>query len=400
MYILVLNCGSSSVKFQLVDQGTQQCMAKGLVERIGLPAPRLVYRLGDGTALKKSLEINDHAGAIAVALDMLTDPAHGVMKNKSEVAGIGHRVVHGGERFCDSVLITKEVVGEIKACERFAPLHNPHNLRGILVCQELLPGVPQVAVFDTAFHQTMPPEAYLYAVPLELYRKLKIRKYGFHGTSHKYVAEQAAQILGRPLQELRIITCHLGNGASMTAVLHGKSIDTSMGFTPLEGLVMGTRCGDIDPACVTHIMYEEKLTPTQVDDLLNKKSGMLGLCETTSDMRDIEHQAMQGAEKHRLALEIYCRRIRKYIGAYAAVLGGVDAIVFTAGVGENSPIVRGMVCEGLGYLGVELDRAKNERSELVISNGTPAVFVIPTNEELAIARDTLAVIGAMSPVPA
>jgi len=397
MYILVLNCGSSSVKFQLVDKRTQHCRAKGLVERIGLPTPRLVYRLGDGTPIKRNLEIRDHSGAIAVALDMLTDPTYGVMKDKSEVVGVGHRVVHGGERFSDSVRISEEVVGEIKACERFAPLHNPHNLRGILVCQDLLPGVAQVAVFDTAFHQTMPPEAYLYAVPMDLYRKLKIRKYGFHGTSHKYVAEQAAQILNRPLQELRIITCHLGNGASMTAVLYGKSVDTSMGFTPLEGLVMGTRCGDIDPACVTHIMYEEKLTPTQVDELLNKKSGMLGLCESTSDMRDIEHHAMEGSEKHLLALEIYCRRIRKYVGAYAAVLGGVDAIVFTAGVGENSPIVRRMVCDKLGYLGVHLDREKNERSELMISTGTPAVLVIPTNEELAIARDTIAVIGATWP---
>lgn len=395
MFILVLNCGSSSVKFQLVDQHTQRCMAKGLVERIGLPSPRLVYRGGgNGTPIKKELEIRDHAGAITVALRMLTDPEVGVMKDRSEVAGVGHRVVHGGERFSDSVLITAEVLDEIKACERFAPLHNPHNLRGILVCQELLPGVPQVAVFDTAFHQTMPPEAYLYAVPMELYRKLKIRKYGFHGTSHKYVAEQAAQILGRPLQDLRIITCHLGNGASMAAVLHGKSVDTSMGFTPLEGLVMGTRCGDMDPACVTHIIYEEKLSPTQVDELLNKKSGMLGLCETTSDMRDIERLAMEGSAKHRLALEIYCRRILKYVGAYAAVLGGVDALVFTAGVGENSPIVRRKVCERLGYLGVRLDHEKNERSDPLISTGSPAVLVIPTNEELAIARDTAAVIAA------
>jgi acetate kinase len=265
------------------------------------------------------------------------------------------------------------------------------------VCQELLPGAPQVAVFDTAFHQTMPPEAYLYAIPMALYAKLKIRKYGFHGTSHKYVSEQAARVLGRPLDDLKIITCHLGNGASMAAVQGGKSVDTSMGFTPLEGLVMGTRCGDIDPACVTHIMYEEKLSPTQVDDLLNKKSGMLGLCEATSDMRDIENHAMEGLEKFRLALDIYCRRIRKYVGAYAAVLGGVDALVFTAGVGENSPIVRRMVCEDLGFLGVRLDEAKNERSELIISTGSVAVLVIPTNEELAIARDTIAVIGDGSP---
>ncbi len=392
MYILVLNCGSSSVKFQLIDEETLRCMAKGLVERIGLPDPRLVYRPSNGDTLKRPLDIRDHAGAISAALDALTDPSHGVMKDTSAVLAVGHRVVHGGERFSDSVLITPEVIDEIRACERYAPLHNPHNLRGILVCQRLLPGVPQVAVFDTAFHQSMPPEAYHYAIPMALYRKLRIRKYGFHGTSHKYVAERAAAILGKPFDSLRIITCHLGNGASMTAVLNGKSIDTSMGFTPLEGLVMGTRCGDIDPACVVHIMHEENLSPKQVDDLLNTKSGMLGLCETTSDMRDIERLAEEGSQPHRLALEIYCRRIRKYIGAYAAVLGGVDAIVFTAGVGENSPIVRAKACEGLGFLGVTIDPEKNERSETLISSGPTAVLVIPTNEELAIAQDTLAII--------
>ncbi len=392
MYILVLNCGSSSVKFQLFDKTTQQSLARGLIEKIGSSVAGLKYVPLEGPRITEQLEVLDHAAAIRLALRTLTNQKYGVMKDVSEVEGVGHRVVHGGERFVDSVLITDEVLEQIENCAQFAPLHNPHNLRGIKACEVLLPNLPQIAVFDTAFHQTMKPEAYLYGLPLALYRKLGIRRYGFHGTSHRYVAQEAARILDTPITDLKIITCHLGNGASITAVDGGESMDTSMGFTPLEGLIMGTRCGDIDPAIVPYMMKRENLSARDVDSLMNKSSGVLGLSENTNDMREIEDEALSGSEENMFILEIYSRRIKKYIGAYAAALGGLNAIVFTGGVGENSPIVRELSTRGLEFMGVVLDRKKNQASSDIISTGSVDVLVVRTNEELAIARDTIAII--------
>jgi acetate kinase len=393
MRVLVLNCGSSSVKFQLFDTEAGQSLARGLVEKVGSSMAGLRYRPETGNDITEVLEVLDHGAAIRLALSTLCNPSYGVIEEPSEVDAVGHRVVHGGERFSDAVLITDDVVAETKACSRFAPLHNPHNLKGILACRELLPGVPQVAVYDTAFHQTMPEEAYLYALPLGLYRKLGIRRYGFHGTSHRYVAGVAAQELDRPLAELKLITCHLGNGASIAAVREGKSVDTSMGFTPLEGLVMGTRCGDIDPAIVPYVIQRERLSAAEADALMNKSSGLLGLTESTNDMREIEEEALGGSDKCRLALEIFCRRVKKYVGAYAALLGGVDAVVFTGGIGENSWLVRQKSVEGLEFMGIVLHHDKNRAHETVVSSGDVAVMVIRTNEELAIAKDTVSVLS-------
>ncbi len=393
MRVLVLNCGSSSVKFQLFDTDEDKSLARGVVEKIGSSVAGLRYRPDGGNEITEVLEVLDHGAAIRLALSTLCNPSYGVIEDPAEVEAVGHRVVHGGERFSDAVLITDEVVAETEACSRFAPLHNPHNLRGIRACQDLLAGVPQVAVYDTAFHHTMPREAYLYALPLGLYRKLGIRRYGFHGTSHRYVAGVAARELERPLEELRLVTCHLGNGASVTAIRGGESIDTSMGFTPLEGLVMGTRCGDIDPAIVPYVMQRERLSAAEADALMNKSSGLLGLTESTNDMREIEEEAAAGSEECRYALEIFCRRVKKYVGAYAALLGGVDAVVFTGGIGENSSLVRELSLTSLDFMGIVLDPDKNRRNELLISRGGVAVMVIRTNEELAIARDTVAVLS-------
>jgi acetate kinase len=397
MQILVLNCGSSSVKYQLLEMDHEQVIAKGIIERIGTGDAILRYQPTGRPEKREVRPVATHAQAIAVLVSSLMDPAIGVIRNRDDIAAVGHRTVHGGEAFADSVQVDPSVIESIQACAVFAPLHNPHNLEGIKACMELLPGTPQVAVFDTAFHQTMTPTSYLYALPYSLYEKMKVRRYGFHGTSHLYVAQRAAEELGRPIEQLKIITCHLGNGASVTAVKSGKSVDTSMGFTPLEGLVMGTRCGDIDPALVLHIMNVEGLSPREMDELLNKKSGLLGLSGVSHDMREIQELAQKGDKRADLALDIYCYRIRKYIGAYAAALGGVDAVVFTGGVGENSHVVRQRVCMGMEFLGIVLDEDANIRHSPSgqsrpdsphISTGKTKVLVIPTNEELVIARDT------------
>jgi acetate kinase len=394
MKILVLNSGSSSVKFQFIQMENESLLAKGIVEKIGSSDAIVTYQPEGRNRIREIREVPNHSVAIEIVLSLLLHPQHGVIRDRGEIDGIGHRVVHGGEDFSQSVLITERVKSTIRKCIQFAPLHNPHNLKGIEACEVLLPKIPQVAVFDTAFHQTIPPKAYIYGLPYALYRKLSIRRYGFHGTSHNYVAHRAAEILGRPIETLRLITCHLGNGASIAAVGGGKSVDTTMGFTPLEGLVMGTRCGSIDPALVPYIMDKEKLGTKEIDSIMNKNSGMLGLTETSHDMREIEREAARGSERHQLALEIYCHAVRKYIGAYMAVLGGVDAIVFTGGIGENSWLVRRLVGQGLNEFGVVLDAKKNEANERVISSGRVKLLVVPTNEELAIARDTQAILKA------
>jgi len=397
MKVLVLNSGSSSVKFQFMRMEDESLLAKGIVEKIGSSDAIVTYQPEGRNRIREIREVLNHSVAIELVLNLLLSPQHGVIRQKSEIDGIGHRVVHGGEDFSDSVLITDKVKASIRKCIQFAPLHNPHNLKGIEACEELLPGVPQVGIFDTAFHQTIPPKAYIYGLPYALYRKLSIRRYGFHGTSHNYVALKAAEILGRPIGKLNLITCHLGNGASITAVAGGKSVDTTMGFTPLEGLVMGTRCGSIDPALVPYIMEREKLGPKEIDSIMNKNSGMLGLTETSHDMREIEQEAAHGSERHQLAIEIYCHAVKKYIGAYMAEMGRVDAVVFTGGIGENSRLVRQLSTAGLGEFGIALDAAKNEANERVISSGRVKIMVVPTNEELAIARDTRRILTSLGP---
>ncbi|MGB9830245.1 acetate kinase [Thermotoga caldifontis] len=392
MKILVVNCGSSSIKYQFIDMNGEKVLCKGLAERIGIEGSRLVHRVNnDKHVIERPMK--DHEEALKIVLEVLIDPEIGVIKDLSEIDAVGHRVVHGGEKFASSVLIDDEVLKVLEENVHLAPLHNPPNIMGIKAIQKLLPNVPNVGVFDTAFHQSMPKKAYLYGLPYELYEKYRIRRYGFHGTSHRYVSRRAAEILGRDYYDFKVITCHLGNGASIAAIRHGKSIDTSMGFTPLEGLVMGTRCGDIDPAIVIYLQQNLGMSVEKVYDLLNKKSGMLGLTKNlSSDMRDIEDAAQAGNEIAQLALDIYIYRIAKYIGAYAAAMNGVDAIVFTAGVGENSPYVREKVCEYLGFLGVKIDRQLNDVKGVERIISTPdskvAVLIVPTNEELVIARDT------------
>jgi len=388
MKVLVLNSGSSSVKFQLIRMEDERLLAKGIVEKVGSSDAIITYQPEGKNRIREIREVLNHGAAIEIVLQLLLHPQHGVIRDRREIDGIGHRVVHGGEDFSGSVLITDKVKATIRKCIQFAPLHNPHNLKGIEACEVLMPGVPQVGVFDTAFHQTIPPKAHIYGLPYALYRKLSIRRYGFHGTSHSYVAHLAAGVLRRPIQQTRLITCHLGNGASITAVNGGKSIDTTMGFTPLEGLIMGTRCGSIDPALVPYIMEREKLNAKEIDSIMNKNSGMLGLTETSNDMREIEQEAARGSERHKLAIDIYCHYIKKNIGAFMAELGRVDAIVFTGGIGENSRLVRKLVTEGMEALGVILDPEKNEKNEREIGSGRVRLLVIPTNEELAIARDT------------
>ncbi|AVX20939.1 MULTISPECIES: acetate/propionate family kinase [Carboxydocella] len=388
MNVLVINCGSSSLKYQLFDMAKETVLAKGLVERIGLEGSCLTHRVGeDKTVIEQN--IPDHQAAISLVLEQV--------RGLGEIKAVGHRVVHGGEKFSASTVIDAEVLKAIEECVELAPLHNPPNIIGIKACQALLPGVPQVAVFDTAFHQTMPPKAYIYSLPYEYYEKYRIRRYGFHGTSHRYVAQRAAQLLGKPLDQLKLITCHLGNGASITAIDGGKSVATSMGFTPLEGLTMGTRSGDIDPAIVSYIMEKENLTAEQVTGILNKKSGVLGISGVSSDFRDLEAAAARGHERARLALEIFCYDVKKYIGAYLAVLNGVDAIVFTAGLGENSSVVREMVCRDLEALGIAIDAEKNQvrgqEADISAPSARVKVLVVPTNEELMIARDTVAVLA-------
>jgi acetate kinase len=393
MKILVLNCGSSSVKYQLINTSINIALAKGLVSRIGMSQALLTHKPFDRPEIKITPEILDHIVAIEYVISILLSQNHGVIKDKKEIEAVGHRVVHGGEKFADSTLINSEILTEIRNCIELAPLHNPHNIRGINACQKILPGIPQVAVFDTAFHQKMPPVSYIYGVPYILYKKYGVRRYGFHGTSHHYVSKRAATILGKPLSELKMITCHLGNGASMTAIKEGISIDTSMGFTPLEGLLMGTRCGDIDPSIILHVMAREELSLHEANTLLNKHSGMQGISGVSSDMRDIIEESHKGNRGAQLAFDIYCYRIRKYIGAYAAAMGGLDVLVFTAGIGENSPLVRKKCCEDLEFLGIKIDDERNDEGikieqEISSDDSKVKVFAIPTNEELVIAVDT------------
>jgi acetate kinase len=393
MKILVINCGSSSVKYQLIDTDNEIALAKGLVARIGMSASVLTHKPHDRDEIKVSGEILDHIVAVEYVISILLSENHGVIKDRSEIQAIGHRVVHGGEKFTSSVLITQPLMSEIRSLIELAPLHNPHNIRGINACMKTLPGVPQVAVFDTAFHYQMPPYAYVYGIPYVMYKRYGIRRYGFHGTSHQYVSERAASMMNKPMKDLRIITCHLGNGASIAAVDHGVSVDTSMGFTPLEGLLMGTRSGDLDPAIILHIMAREELSLHEANTLLNKHSGLAGISGISSDMREIMESADDGNANAKLALDIYCYRLKKYIASYAAVMGGLDTLVFTAGVGENSPLVRKMSCEKLQFIGVDIDDAKNEQikgveSDISTADAKVRTLVIPTNEELMIARDT------------
>ena len=371
----------------------EQVLAKGLIERIGMEGSVLKHTPTGKYTVDISAEIPDHSVGIQMALHALTNEEYGVIDSMDEIDAVGHRVVHGGERFTDSVLISDDVLNGIEACAEIAPLHNPPNLYGIKACMRLMYNTPQVAVFDTAFHQTMPKVAYLYGLPYEMYVKYGLRRYGFHGTSHKYVAQQAAEMMGEHMSDLRFITCHLGNGASIAAIKYGKSIDTSMGYTPLEGLVMGTRSGEIDPAIIPFLMEKENMNAQQIDDYLNRRSGILGISGLSSDFRDLESAANRGDERSQLAIDIFAYKVKKYIGGYVAAMGGVDAIIFTAGLGENSPFMRDKICNGLEYLGTridpELNKLRGKQMEISIKRARVKIFVIPTNEELVIARDTL-----------
>ena len=392
MNILVINAGSSSLKYQLLNPETQQVLAKGLCERIGIDG-KFTYKPEGKEAVKEAdVAMPTHNEAIKAVLDALVDPGNGVIGSMKEIDAVGHRVVHGGEKFARSVLITDEVMAAIEECNPLAPLHNPANIIGIKACQALMPGTPMVAVFDTAFHQTMPAAAYMYALPYEYYEKDKVRRYGFHGTSHKYVTQRASAMLGKPIEELKLISCHLGNGSSIAAVDGGKSVDTSMGFTPLAGLPMGTRCGDIDAGILQYLMNKYGMDIDKMLNVLNKKSGVEGLSCVSSDFRDLENAAAEGNEKAELAQKKFAYEVRKYVGAYAAAMGGVDAVIFTAGVGENDKAIRAMVCQGLDFMGLKLDGAANDvrGKETVISaaDSKVKVLLIPTNEELMIAVDT------------
>ena len=398
MNILVINCGSSSLKFQLIDMTTEAVQAKGLCERIGIDGSRIVYTPAGGEKMTIESPMPTHTEAIKLVLDCLTNAEYGVIKSLKEINAVGHRVVHGGEKFASSTIITDEVIKVIEECNELAPLHNPANLIGINVCRELMPGVPMVGVFDTAFHQTMPKKAYLYGLPIKAYTDYKIRRYGFHGTSHSFVSKRVAEFLGKPVEDLKTIVCHLGNGASICAVDGGKSVDTRMGFTPLAGLVMGTRSGDIDPAILEYYANKEGLTLSEVTTVLNKKSGMEGLTGGKSDFRDLEEGYEAGDQACIDAIEVFCYNVARFVGAYAASLNGVDVIAFTAGIGENSGFVRGKICEYLGYLGITIDAEQNSKRGEDIIISTPdskvTVCVIPTNEELMIARDTKALVEA------
>lgn len=398
MKILVLNCGSSSVKYKLIDTDGNNVMAEGGVEKIGLHDGFLKYKLSDGSKAIKELGLTDHKGAVKAVLDILTDPELGCIKSYDEIDAVGHRVVHGAEKFSKSVLLTDEVIQQVKDCYDLAPLHNPANVTGIEAVEEILPGIKQVGVFDTAFHQTMPAKSYMYALPYRFYKEDGVRRYGFHGTSHRYVSGRVCEILGVDINTQKIITCHIGNGGSITAVLNGKSVDTSMGLTPTEGLMMGTRVGDVDPGALTFLMKKHNLSVDDLQKIINKESGVLGVTEMSSDMREIEAADKNGVERAQLALSMYEQRITKYVGAYAAEMGGVDIIVFTGGVGENQTGVRENVCAPLAFMGVEIDKAVNDvtrGTETIIS--TPSsrvkVVVVPTDEELMIARDTEAIVS-------
>ena len=399
MKVLVINCGSSSLKYQILDMTNETLLCKGLVEKIGIDGSVITHEKIGMDKFRLETPMANHEDAIAQVLAAIQDPEHGVVKDMSEIGAVGHRVVHGGEKYADSVLITEAVMKDVEECCEIAPLHNPPNIAGINACKALMPDTPMVAVFDTAFHQTMPPESYLYAIPYEYYTKYHIRRYGFHGTSHKYVSRRAAEMLNVDLEDLKIITCHLGNGASVSAIKHGKCIDTSMGFTPLEGLVMGTRSGDIDPALVTYIRQKENLPSGKANEILNKKSGVLGISGVSSDFRDIEAAVAEGNERAALALKVFAHKVRFYIGAYIAEMNGCDAIVFTAGVGENDITMRELICHDLGNLGIKIDPLKNKirGKETIISADDARVkcLLIPTNEELMIAKDTFEIVKGL-----
>lgn len=397
MKVLVINCGSSSLKYQLMDMENEEVIAKGLAERIGIDGSVLKHQPKGFDKVTVEKPMPTHREALQAVVDALRNENYGVIKDMGEISAVGHRVVHAGEKFAYSVVLNEDVMNALKECIDIAPLHNPPNIMGIEACKQIMPDVPMVGVFDTAFHQTMPKESYIYAIPYEYYEKYKIRRYGFHGTSHKYVAERAAAMLGKPIENLKIITCHLGNGASITAVKDGKSVDTSMGFTPLEGLAMGTRSGNIDPAIIKYIAEKDNISVNKVDEILNKKSGVLGISGVSSDFRDIEEAADNGNERAKLALDVYVHYVKKYIGAYAAVMNGVDVIVFTAGLGENSANMRSRICKDMSFLGVELDEEKNnirgKEADVSKDGSKVRLLLIPTNEELMIARDTAKLVG-------
>ena len=393
MNVLVINCGSSSLKFQLINAETENVLAKGLCERIGIDG-RLTYQPAGGEKEKSDLAMPTHTEAIQFVIDALTNEKTGVVKSLDEIGAVGHRLVHGGEKFASSVVITDEVKKAVEECNDLAPLHNPANLIGVAACEKLMPGTPMVAVFDTAFHQTMPEKAYMYGLPYEYYEKYKVRRYGFHGTSHSFVSKRAAEVMGKSYDEVKTIVCHLGNGSSVSAVLNGKCVDTSMGLTPLEGLIMGTRSGDLDPAILEFLCNHENLTISEMLNILNKKSGVLGMSGgISSDFRDLDAGMKEGNDRCRLALDVFCYSVKKYIGAYAAAMGGLDAIAFTAGIGENNPYVRRVSTMDLSFMGIDIDETKNEirgeEQKISTDASKVQVWVVPTNEELAIARETV-----------
>lgn len=397
MNILVINCGSSSLKFQLIDSQSDAVLAKGICERIGLEGSRLVYQPKGSDKLITNIDMPEHKTAVELVLSALVNKESGVIHDLNDVGSVGHRIVHGGEKFASSVLIDDEVIKAIEECNDLAPLHNPANLIGVRACREIMKDVPMVAVFDTAFHQTMPARSFLYGLPFKYYENYKVRRYGFHGTSHNFVSHKVSMMIGKPYEDTKTIVCHLGNGASVCAVENGKSVDTSMGLTPLEGLIMGTRSGSIDPAIIEFICKKENLTIEEAMGILNKKSGVLGLSRIGSDFRDLIEEMNQGNENAKLTIDIFCYNVAKYIGAYTAAMNGVDAIAFTAGVGENNPIIRKKVCEYFGYLGIEINDEMNEKrgEDLIVSkdDSKVKVLVIATNEELKIARETLDIIN-------
>ena len=395
MNVLVINCGSSSLKFQLINSDTEAVLAKGLCERIGIDG-RLTYQPAGGEKKTEDKAMPTHTEAIKFVIEALTDPETGVVASLEEIGAVGHRLVHGGEKFASSAVITEEMLKTVEECNDLAPLHNPANLIGVRACQELMPNVPMVGVFDTAFHQTMPEKAYMYGLPYEYYEDYKVRRYGFHGTSHSFVSKRTAEILGRDYNNIKTIVCHLGNGASICAVQNGKSVDTSMGLTPLEGLVMGTRSGDVDPGALEFLAKKESLDITGLLNMLNKKSGVHGVSGISSDFRDLSAGAEAGNKRAQIALDVFCYRVAKYVGSYVAAMNGVDAIAFTAGIGENDGYVREQVCSYLGYLGIEIDKEANKARGQEVEISTPEskvkVWVVPTNEELAIARETVALV--------
>ncbi|MBE6788702.1 MAG: acetate kinase [Ruminococcaceae bacterium] len=394
MKILVINAGSSSIKYQLIDMENELVLAKGLCDRIGIAGGNFKHQPHGKDVYKVEVQMANHAEAIRLVTDALVHPEHGVIKSMDEISAVGHRVLHGGEKFSGSVIINDDVIAAIEECCELGPLHNPHNLTGIRACEEIMGDVPQVAVFDTGFHQTMPDYAYMYALPYEYYEKYKIRRYGFHGTSHRYVSQRAAAMLGK--EDIKIVTCHLGNGSSISAVVNGKCYDTTMGLTPAEGIMMGTRAGSIDPAILPLLMEKENMSPKDIDTMINKKSGILGVSQVTSDNRDIEEGARNGNKRYQLIENMLCHQLTKYIGGFAAAMGGVDAVIFTGGIGENNPQYRSRVAEKLAFLGVKIDEELNQKAkrtsdenDISAADATVKMLVIPTNEELMIARDTL-----------